>query len=208
MRPGIGRSCFCMAAPRCSARPKLIADSPARLLARAGVASFVLDYPLAPEEPFPAASEAAIAARRWLGAKGIAQIALVGDSAGGALALGALGPAADGPAVAAVAVFSPWTDLALTGGSFTSPDTYDPIFQPQILAGAASDLSRRGRSSEMAARHRFTLFPTYCRRCLFRSGRMNCCWTRRGATPRRQQSGAARSVSRFSRGCTTFSSDP
>ena len=127
-----------------------------QIAARAGVASFVLDYPLAPEEPFPAASEAAIAARRWLGAKGIAQIALVGDSAGGALALGALGPAADGPAVAAVAVFSPWTDLALTGGSFTSPDTYDPIFQPQILAGAAATYldgadPRDGRASPLYA---------------------------------------------------------
>ncbi len=105
---------------------------------RAGVAVFVLDYPLAPEHPFPAAHDAALAARRWLGTEGVDQLALVGDSAGGALALAVAGDRHVLPAIAAVAVFSPWVDLALTGSSFGDPATRDPIFQPQVLAQAAA----------------------------------------------------------------------
>ena len=110
-----------------------------QIAVRAGVAAFVADYPLAPEHPFPAAFDAAVAARRWLASQGITRIALVGDSAGGALALAALDdPEASAPQVAAVVVFSPWIDLALTGPSFTSPDTHDPIFQREVLSGAAT----------------------------------------------------------------------
>ncbi|WP_213763725.1 alpha/beta hydrolase [Caballeronia sp. dw_19] len=106
---------------------------------RAGVAVFVADYPLAPEHVFPAAPEAAAAVRRWLGGQGqgVSQVALVGDSAGGALALSVLGDPTTSPTIAAVAVFSPWLDLAMTGASFTSPDIHDPIFEPEMLAGPA-----------------------------------------------------------------------
>jgi len=111
-----------------------------QVAARAGVAAFVADYPLAPEHVFPAASDAAAALRRWLGGQGISQVALVGDSAGGGLALSVLGDTATtAPAIAAIAVFSPWVDLAMTGASFTSPDIRDPIFfQPAMLAGPAA----------------------------------------------------------------------
>jgi epsilon-lactone hydrolase len=110
-----------------------------QIAVRANVAAFVLDYPLAPEHPFPAAYETAVAAQRWLGVQGIAQLALVGDSAGGALALATLNPQeGNSPSVASVVVFSPWVDLAMTGASFTNPDTYDPIFQRQVLVGAAA----------------------------------------------------------------------
>jgi acetyl esterase/lipase len=107
---------------------------------RAGVAAFVADYPLAPEHVFPAAHEAAAALRRWLGSQGVSQVALVGDSAGGALALSVLGDTATtAPAIAAIAVFSPWLDLAMTGASLTGPDIRDPIFfQPGMLAGPAA----------------------------------------------------------------------
>ena len=107
---------------------------------RAGVAAFVADYPLAPEQVFPAAPEAAARLRRWLGRQGVSQVALVGDSAGGGLALSVLGDTATtSPAIAAIAVFSPWLDLAMTGASFSSPDIHDPIFfQPGMLAGPAA----------------------------------------------------------------------
>jgi len=105
---------------------------------RAGVAAFVADYPLAPEHVFPAAPGAAAALRRWLGRQGVSQVALVGDSAGGGLALSVLGDTAPtAPAIASISVFSPWLDLAMTGASFVSPDIHDPIFQPEMLRGPA-----------------------------------------------------------------------
>ncbi len=124
---------------------------------RTGVAVFLPDYPLAPEHPFPAAPDTVIAARRWLARQGVAEVALAGDSAGGALALVALGQQ-DGtlPAVASVVLFSPWLDLAFTGPSFTSPDIHDPIFQPQLLEGAAAAYlggadPKEGRASPLYA---------------------------------------------------------
>lgn len=105
---------------------------------RAGVAVFSLDYPLAPENPFPAAYDATVAARRWLGTQGVQQIALAGDSCGAGLVLATLtAPVAGSPRVASVAAFSQWSDLALTGPSIAHPQTHDPIFQPAVLQGAA-----------------------------------------------------------------------
>jgi monoterpene epsilon-lactone hydrolase len=85
-------------------------------LARRTVANiFVADYRLAPEHPCPAAVDDAIAAYRGLREQGWApgQVAFVGDSAGGGLALAAalklreLGE----PLPAALVLFSPWVDL-------------------------------------------------------------------------------------------------
>lgn len=109
-----------------------------QLASRAGVACFVLDYPLAPEHPFPHAFDAAVSARRWLALQGFGQIALVGDSAGGALALGAMAAKDDLSDIRSVVVFSPWVDLTLSGRSFNDPATHDPIFHgPDILSNAA-----------------------------------------------------------------------
>ncbi|MCP3724962.1 alpha/beta hydrolase [Paraburkholderia sp. CNPSo 3272] len=110
-----------------------------QIAVRAGVDTFVLDYPLAPEHPFPAAHDAVRAALRWLANGGIREVALVGDSAGGGLALAALGvderPALN---VASVAAFSPWVDLALTGPSFHSDATRDAVLTRAVLANAAA----------------------------------------------------------------------
>lgn len=74
-------------------------------------------YRLAPEYPFPAALDDALAAYRWLiHNQGILpeRISLVGDSAGGGLAMALLLAIRDRglPLPAAAAVMSPWTDLA------------------------------------------------------------------------------------------------
>jgi monoterpene epsilon-lactone hydrolase len=125
-----------------------------QIAARTGVATFVLDYPLAPENPFPAAVEATLAARRWLHAQGITNIALIGDSAGGALALSTLSNDITG--IASVVVFSPWVDLTLSGASMLSSDTMDPVFQPATLANAAATYlngtaAQDGRASPLFA---------------------------------------------------------
>jgi len=87
-----------------------------RLARRCQARVFAADYRLAPEHPFPAAVDDAVAAYRGLlaGAQDAAGIVLVGDSAGGglcvatALALRGL----DLPRPRAMVLFSPWVDLA------------------------------------------------------------------------------------------------
>lgn len=85
------------------------------LARRSGASIFVADYRLAPEHPCPAAVDDAIEAYRGLREQGWSpgQIAFVGDSAGGGLALATalrlreLGE----PLPAALVLFSPWVDL-------------------------------------------------------------------------------------------------
>lgn len=102
---------------------------------------FALDYRLAPEHPFPAALEDAIAAYRALIAAGIApaRIVVAGDSAGGGLALALLIALRDENAAlpAAAVLFSPWTDLAATGQSVVANSDSDALFFGAAIGRAA-----------------------------------------------------------------------
>jgi monoterpene epsilon-lactone hydrolase len=106
--------------------------------ARAQVLFF--EYRLAPEHPFPAALDDAVAAYRWLAARFPARhVAFAGDSAGGGLLLATLLKLrAEGLAFpAAAAAASPWTDLALSGPSMQANAKADPMLDPRNLPDLA-----------------------------------------------------------------------
>lgn len=108
--------------------------------ARTSTATFVANYRLAPENSFPAAIDDAKAAYWGLVENGARSIAIVGDSAGGGLALSLLSilqiDVQKGQAIApaAAAVMSPWTDLSLSGKSFKDRAEADPIFTKEMFA--------------------------------------------------------------------------
>jgi acetyl esterase/lipase len=114
----------------------------ARLSAATGAPLLSLDYRLAPEHPFPAAVEDAVAAYRWLLGEGHApdRLAIGGDSAGGSISLQALirmrDEGTDLPAAAFL--MSPATDLRCEGESFTSKAGVDPLLTREMCLMTAS----------------------------------------------------------------------
>jgi epsilon-lactone hydrolase len=116
----------------------------ARLGRASGMRVLFPEYRLAPEHPFPAAIDDALAAWRWLRTDqdlSARSIAAVGDSAGGGLTVALLEATRDaGEALPAAAVLmSPTVDLTSSGASMTERADQDPISTPALLASFASD---------------------------------------------------------------------
>ena len=116
-------------------------DVTGRLSEASGARVLSLNYRLAPEHPFPAPVDDAVAAYRWLLAQGISpgNIAVAGDSAGGGLAIATLLALRDAgePLPAAGIGISPWVDMEGTGESMTTRAAVDPVVQKEGLLGMA-----------------------------------------------------------------------
>jgi len=93
----------------------------AKIVKGSGISTLLLQHRLAPEHPYPAALEDMLAGYGWLLEQGTSpeNIMIVGESAGGGLALATLLALRDKglPLPAGTVALSPWTDLALTGES-------------------------------------------------------------------------------------------
>jgi monoterpene epsilon-lactone hydrolase len=107
----------------------------ARIASAAGAPALLVNYRLAPEDPFPAALEDARAAFGWLLSQGVkpGRIALAGDSSGGGLAVSLAVDLRDasGPLPEAIVCLSPWTDLTVSGESIRTRARADPLITPE-----------------------------------------------------------------------------
>ena len=111
-----------------------------RVSRRAAARALSIDYRLAPDHPFPAAVDDALAAYRWLTTNvcPAKSIAVVGDSAGGGLTVAMLLALRDaGERLPACGVcMSPWLDLKGASESARADD--DPIVERQHMLDVAA----------------------------------------------------------------------
>ncbi len=121
----------------------LAADLASQVGRRTDAKVISVDYRLAPEHPYPAAVDDALAAYEALLDNGNApsDIVLAGESAGGALAVATLVNARDHelPLPAAAFVMSPYADLTLAGTTMETKSEVDPLMSREALEPRVAD---------------------------------------------------------------------
>ena len=121
----------------------LAADLASQIGRRTRAKVISLDYRLAPEHPYPAAVNDALAAYEALLHNGTApsDITFAGESAGGGLAIATLVNARDHglPLPAAAFVMSPYADLTLAGATMETKRELDPLLSRELLQPRVTD---------------------------------------------------------------------
>ena len=121
----------------------LAADLASQVGRRTHAKVISVDYRLAPEHPYPAAVDDALAAYEALLDTGIAPSSIVfaGESAGGGLAIATLVNARDhGLRLPAAAfVMSPYVDLTLAGATMDTRREVDPLLSREALQARVTD---------------------------------------------------------------------
>lgn len=114
---------------------------PVQISNTTGLKVLSVNYSLAPENPFPKAIEDVQNIYEYLIEEGYTsdQIVIVGDSAGGGLALATVIKLRDLKAdlPAALGLFSPWVDLTLKGDTIETLKDFDNVLSKRQLEGAA-----------------------------------------------------------------------
>lgn len=116
--------------------PDVISIQPAK---NGGPDVVSVDYRLSPEHPYPAAHDDVLTVYRALVDEvGADRLVVMGDSAGGCLALALLQTLAaqDLPMPAALVAMYPWGDLSLSGRSWTANRGRDVLVHSQVAQSA------------------------------------------------------------------------
>jgi monoterpene epsilon-lactone hydrolase len=127
-----------------------------RLSRVARARALLIDYRLAPENPFPAAVEDATAAYRWLLSTGVNpnSVVIAGESAGGGLTVATLIALRDAgvPLPSAAISLSPWVDMEALGESMKTKAEVDPLVSREsILMYAKAYLGNADPRNPLAA---------------------------------------------------------
>jgi monoterpene epsilon-lactone hydrolase len=119
------------------------ADLASQIGRRASAKVISVDYRLAPEHPYPAATDDALAAYEALLQSGTdpSDIVLAGDSAGGGLAIAGMVSARDHglPLPAAAFLMSPYADLTLSGATMDTKHEVDSLLSRESLQARVPD---------------------------------------------------------------------
>ena len=121
-----------------------------------------IEYSLSPEHPFPAANNEILKVYREIKKQYPGyKITIIGDSAGGGLALSLVNDAqkADLPIPTSLALISPWIDLKCVNNSYTTKQAIDPILSKDFLFNHALMYASNKMKEADPSEIKFKKFP-------------------------------------------------